>query len=148
MMKALRFATAPMFKCTGTREPTLQHSPYSFLFISSNMFWHIFSWIIVHIYSGRFVMSVGWGRRIDVYLVSIKAQGSPAFPFHISIIPQMALIKRLTAVTCFPPPLSCLSLCAERISIFHLLNLLHLHSARSLHFAVYENTLFKIHSTN
>lgn len=118
MMKALRFATAPMFKCTGTREPTLQHSPYSFLFISSNMFWHIFSWIIVRIYSGRFVMSVGWGRRIDVYLVSIKAQGSPAFPFHISIIPQMALIKRLTAVTCFPPPLSCLSLSAFPFFIY------------------------------
>lgn len=73
---------------------------------------HIFSWIMVHIYSGRFVMSVGWGRRIDVYLVSIKAQGRPAFPFHISVIPQMALIKRLTAVTCFPSLLSCLSLCS------------------------------------
>lgn len=73
---------------------------------------HIFSWIMVHIYSGRFVMSVGWGRRIDVYLVSIKAQGRPAFPFHISVIPQMALIKRLAAVTCFPSLLSCLSLCS------------------------------------
>lgn len=83
-----------------------------FLFAFSYLFFIFFSWIMVHIYPGRFVMSVGWGRRIDVYLVSIKPQSRPAYPFHISVIPQMALIKRLTAVTCFPSPLSCLSQCS------------------------------------
>lgn len=102
---------------------------------------------MAHIYSGRFVMSVGWGRRIDVYLVSIKAQGEPAFPFHISGNSPDGTHKK---TDCCDPLSSTtlLFIAVQRISIFHLLNLLHLHSALFLHFAVHNNALFKAHNTH
>lgn len=63
-----RFVTAPIWHCTGMRESLLTASPIILMDIMPMIFWLIRSFICF----GRFVISVSWGRRTEIYLVSIK----------------------------------------------------------------------------
>lgn len=145
MEDVLRFVTAPIWHCTGMRESLLTVSAIIFMDIIRLIFWLIPSFICF----GRFVISVGWGRKIDIYLVSIKW---PACFSHDLILYQRnspdGSHKMVDCHDLFLPPGTLAFIAVHSISIFHLLQCsallkcavwcgLFLHSLLTVHYSIF-----------
>lgn len=118
MEDVLRFVTAPIWHCTGTRESLLTASPIIFMDLMPQIFWLIRSFICF----GRFVISVGWGRRIDIYLVSRKWPVS--FPHNLILYQHNSPDGFHKMVDChdpFLPPGTLAFIAVHSISILNLL---------------------------
>lgn len=141
MEDVLRFVTAPIWHCTGTRESLLTASPINFMDIMPLIFWLIRSFICI----GRFVISVGWGRRIDIYLVSIKWPA--CFPHDLILYQHNSPDGSHKMVDChdlFLPPGTLAFIAVHSISIFHLLQRsTRLRSAGVLFGVVYSSIPFR-----
>lgn len=129
-----RFVTAPIWHCTETCE-SLHHSlhrHYPLHFLADSFF----------ICSGRFVISVGWSRRIDIYLVSVKWPA--CFPHDLILSQSNSPDDSHKTVDChdlfLPPWYSLAFIAVHSISIFHLLQCFFLlKSARVLFGVVYSS---------